>query len=130
MADPYWIGRHLPLAQDLGIDNFGSDASHWLVQLAGNRAPPGTHPIATVYSGHQFGVWAGQLGDGRAILLGDLQGQEVQLKGAGLTAFSRMGDGRAVLRSSVREFLCSLDILSIFRTTASRSSCANWPITL
>ena len=63
--------------------------------------------MATVYSGHQFGVWAGQLGDGRAILLGDIAGQELQLKGAGKTRYSRMGDGRAVLRSSIREFLCS-----------------------
>jgi len=64
--------------------------------------------LATVYSGHQFGVWAGQLGDGRALLLGEsLQGLEVQLKGAGRTPYSRMGDGRAVLRSSIREFLCS-----------------------
>ncbi|MDB5937383.1 MAG: hypothetical protein JWQ01_4727, partial [Massilia sp.] len=61
--------------------------------------------------GHQFGVWAGQLGDGRAILIGELNGSagpmELQLKGAGLTPYSRMGDGRAVLRSSIREFLCS-----------------------
>ncbi|RZJ02217.1 MAG: YdiU family protein, partial [Haliea sp.] len=65
----------------------------------------------SVYSGHQFGQWAGQLGDGRAILLGELQTaagpQEIQLKGAGLTPYSRMGDGRAVLRSSIREYLCS-----------------------
>eukprot|EP01041_Mallomonas_annulata_P026255 gene26255-47513_t len=71
----------------------------------------GTRPFATVYSGHQFGVWAGQLGDGRAILLGDVATAsgpiELQLKGAGLTPYSRMGDGRAVLRSSIREFLCS-----------------------
>ncbi len=64
-------------------------------------------PLSSVYSGHQFGVWAGQLGDGRAILLGETGGLEIQLKGAGLTPFSRMGDGRAVLRSSIREFLCS-----------------------
>jgi serine/tyrosine/threonine adenylyltransferase len=69
-------------------------------------------PIALVYSGHQFGVWAGQLGDGRAMTLGSLvdsQGkpQEVQLKGAGQTPYSRSADGRAVLRSSIREFLCS-----------------------
>jgi uncharacterized protein YdiU (UPF0061 family) len=71
--------------------------------------------VATVYSGHQFGVWAGQLGDGRALLLGQseplpgssLGSQEWQLKGAGKTPFSRMGDGRAVLRSSIREYLCS-----------------------
>jgi uncharacterized protein YdiU (UPF0061 family) len=63
--------------------------------------------MATAYSGHQFGHWAGQLGDGRAILLGELNHQELQLKGAGMTRYSRMGDGRAVLRSSIREFLCS-----------------------
>jgi uncharacterized protein YdiU (UPF0061 family) len=63
--------------------------------------------MATAYSGHQFGHWAGQLGDGRAILLGELNHQELQLKGAGMTRYSRMGDGRAVLRSSIREYLCS-----------------------
>lgn len=62
-------------------------------------------PISSVYSGHQFGVWAGQLGDGRAHILGELNGWELQLKGAGLTPFSRMGDGRAVLRSTIREYL-------------------------
>ena len=68
-------------------------------------------PLASVYSGHQFGVWAGQLGDGRALLLGEANTsagpREIQLKGSGLTPYSRMGDGRAVLRSTVREFLCS-----------------------
>ena len=71
----------------------------------------GTAPLASVYSGHQFGVWAGQLGDGRALLLGevnsDLGPMELQLKGAGATPYSRRGDGRAVLRSSIREYLCS-----------------------
>jgi uncharacterized protein YdiU (UPF0061 family) len=71
----------------------------------------GSDPLATVYSGHQFGQWAGQLGDGRAIWLGEAasaQGpQEIQLKGAGRTPYSRGGDGRAVLRSSIREYLCS-----------------------
>ena len=75
--------------------------------FTGNLIAPGCTPSAAVYSGHQFGQWAGQLGDGRALLLGELGGYEVQLKGAGLTPFSRMGDGRAVLRSSIREFLCS-----------------------
>jgi uncharacterized protein YdiU (UPF0061 family) len=64
-------------------------------------------PYSARYGGHQFGVWAGQLGDGRAITLGELAGQELQLKGAGLTPYSRTADGRAVLRSSLREFLCS-----------------------
>ncbi len=69
-------------------------------------------PYAARYGGHQFGHWAGQLGDGRAITLGELISrdgtrQELQLKGAGLTPYSRTADGRAVLRSSLREFLCS-----------------------
>ncbi len=75
--------------------------------LTGNRPLAGGQSLASVYSGHQFGQWAGQLGDGRAILLGETPGWEVQLKGAGQTPFSRMGDGRAVLRSSIREFLGS-----------------------
>ncbi len=82
-----------------------------LLAFSGNALWPGMRPLASVYSGHQFGVWAGQLGDGRALLLGELDtphgGLEVQLKGAGLTPYSRMGDGRAVLRSTIREFLCS-----------------------
>lgn len=75
--------------------------------LAGNKLLPGMDPIATRYGGHQFGHWAGQLGDGRAILLGEKNGWEVQLKGAGPTPYSRRADGRAVLRSSLREYLCS-----------------------
>jgi uncharacterized protein YdiU (UPF0061 family) len=81
-----------------------------LALLSGNALPAGG-TLATVYSGHQFGVWAGQLGDGRALLLGEVDTPagplELQIKGAGLTPYSRMGDGRAVLRSSIREFLCS-----------------------
>ena len=80
--------------------------------LAGNRVADSMRPYAARYGGHQFGNWAGQLGDGRAISLGELAGTagrrwEVQLKGAGPTPYSRRADGRAVLRSSVREFLCS-----------------------
>src|SRR3954466_9094045 len=80
--------------------------------LAGNRVLPGMQPYAARYGGHQFGHWAGQLGDGRAITLGEIvnaagQRFDVQLKGAGLTPYSRTADGRAVLRSSVREFMCS-----------------------
>ena len=105
---PYWVGRSDAVAHELGLsaDQLSSDAL--LQALSGNRHIAGTRPLASVYSGHQFGVWAGQLGDGRAILLGQTAaGLEVQLKGAGLTPYSRMGDGRAVLRSSIREFLCS-----------------------
>jgi len=79
--------------------------------LSGQEPLPGGDTLAAVYSGHQFGVWAGQLGDGRAHLLGELECHsgrwELQLKGAGKTPYSRMGDGRAVLRSSVREYLAS-----------------------
>lgn len=64
-------------------------------------------PVAHCYCGFQFGNWAGQLGDGRAISLGDVYGYDLQLKGAGMTPFSRFADGKAVLRSSIREFLCS-----------------------
>ena len=80
--------------------------------LAGNRVFPGMRTYAARYGGHQFGHWAGQLGDGRAISLGEViardgSRQELQLKGAGLTPYSRTADGRAVLRSSLREYLCS-----------------------
>ncbi len=80
--------------------------------LGGNALAPGMSPYAARYGGHQFGNWAGQLGDGRAITLGELitpdrQRFELQLKGAGRTPYSRTADGRAVLRSSLREFLCS-----------------------
>lgn len=80
--------------------------------LAGNLVTPSMRPFAARYGGHQFGNWAGQLGDGRAIALGEITGPdgrnwEIQLKGAGPTPYSRRADGRAVLRSSIREFLCS-----------------------
>lgn len=100
-----------PLARELGLDE------SWFTQdktpvWAGETLLPGMRPLAQVYSGHQFGVWAGQLGDGRGILLGeqrlaDGRSMDWHLKGAGLTPYSRMGDGRAVLRSVVREFLAS-----------------------
>jgi len=105
---PYWVGRSRRVADLLGLAPAWSDDDAALAALTGNVELPGSDPMATVYSGHQFGVWAGQLGDGRALLLGETaSGHEIQLKGAGRTPYSRMGDGRAVLRSSIREFLCS-----------------------
>ena len=65
-------------------------------------------PIASVYAGHQFGYFVPQLGDGRSCLIGEIKGYELSLKGAGTTPFSRGADGRAVLRSSIREYLCSI----------------------
>ena len=114
IPDPYWVAFSRSCAEliDISLANndFPTDPK-WLELLSGNsletESNQFTAPIASAYSGHQFGVWAGQLGDGRAILLGDIVNQELQLKGAGKTAYSRMGDGRAVLRSSIREFLCS-----------------------
>lgn len=105
---PHWVGTSAAVAQLIGLppEALRNDAA--LQAFTGNTLLPGSRPLASVYSGHQFGVWAGQLGDGRAILLGETAtGHEVQLKGAGRTPYSRMGDGRAVLRSSIREFLCS-----------------------
>lgn len=100
-----------PLAQELGLASTLFDASSSAL-WSGDTLLPGMQPLAQVYSGHQFGVWAGQLGDGRGLLLGeqllaDGRKMDWHLKGAGLTPYSRMGDGRAVLRSTVREFLAS-----------------------
>jgi uncharacterized protein YdiU (UPF0061 family) len=93
--------------------------------LNGEERFAGDQRIATCYSGHQFGVWAGQLGDGRALSLGELvseagERREVQVKGLGRTPYSRMGDGRAVIRSSVREFLCA-EFLHALRIPTTRS---------
>ncbi len=111
LSAPYWVDTNPALAHELGLETWMAGAQA-LEVLSGNAVAQGSEPLASVYSGHQFGQWAGQLGDGRAILLGELQipdgsTREIQLKGAGMTPYSRMGDGRAVLRSSIREFLCS-----------------------
>ena len=100
------------LAQQLGLDRalLGDDRLARI--FSGSELLPGSDPYALCYGGHQFGNWAGQLGDGRAINLGELrdangQHQVLQLKGAGPTPYSRSADGLAVLRSSLREYLCS-----------------------
>jgi uncharacterized protein YdiU (UPF0061 family) len=113
LPDAHWVATSPACAEWLGLPSDWAESPAWdsLAVLAGNRLWPGMQPLASVYSGHQFGVWAGQLGDGRALMLGELQTPngpvEIQLKGAGLTPYSRTADGRAVLRSSIREFLCS-----------------------
>lgn len=95
----------------IGLDPAELHTQAFLDVVSGVSPLPGGDTLAAVYSGHQFGVWAGQLGDGRAHLLGEVRGPagnwELQLKGAGMTPYSRMADGRAVLRSSVREYLAS-----------------------
>lgn len=115
LPDLHWLSVNHRLARELGLPEDWWLRPGMLETLGNGRPLPGATPVATVYSGHQFGVWAGQLGDGRALLLGEscpppgsaLGPQEWQLKGAGRTPYSRMGDGRAVLRSSLREYLCS-----------------------
>jgi len=115
LPQPYQVSFSASAAQLVGMNAHTFITPDWQHVLTGNATPLGAQLGATVYSGHQFGVWAGQLGDGRAMLLGEIApppghdglAHELQLKGAGLTPYSRMGDGRAVLRSSIREFLCS-----------------------
>src|SRR5690625_4736796 len=112
LQQPQWVHLNQDLARRLGLDLSPPQAREQLLQLcAGHMSLPQGKTVAAVYSGHQFGVWAGQLGDGRAHLLGRVIGPqadvELQLKGSGRTPYSRMGDGRAVLRSSIREYLAS-----------------------
>ena len=108
---PQLIASSVEVAALLGLTPTDLQQPEWVAALSGNGLLDGMSPFATCYGGHQFGQWAGQLGDGRAISLGELlhnnQRWELQLKGAGPTPYSRRADGRAVLRSSIREFLCS-----------------------
>ena len=100
------------LAGELGLDPAALRAPDGLAVLAGNAVPEGAEPLAQAYAGHQFGGFTPQLGDGRAILLGEIRDRngrrrDIQLKGAGRTPFSRMGDGRAWLGPVMREYLVS-----------------------
>ncbi len=111
LPDPYPVAFSSDAAALIGLPASAATQPAFTEVAVGNRVPSGAEPLAAVYAGHQFGVYVPQLGDGRAILLGGVQGPaglwELQWKGAGKTPYSRMGDGRAVLRSSIREFLCS-----------------------
>ncbi|HAU02747.1 MAG TPA: YdiU family protein [Porticoccaceae bacterium] len=116
LDQPTKVSSNSLLATQLGIDPAALESQTMLDLVSGNFGTANIKPIALVYSGHQFGVWAGQLGDGRAMTLGELpvtgaDGKielwDLQLKGAGPTPYSRFADGRAVLRSSIREYLCS-----------------------
>jgi uncharacterized protein YdiU (UPF0061 family) len=109
---PKLVATSSDVASLLGLTSTDCDSEQFTKVFAGNESLPGMEPYAFCYGGHQFGHWAGQLGDGRAINLGEVITAEnqywtLQLKGAGLTPYSRSADGLAVLRSSVREFLCS-----------------------
>jgi uncharacterized protein YdiU (UPF0061 family) len=112
VPDPYLVCHSPEALALLDLDPAEMARPELIETLAGNRLLPGMDALAALYAGHQFGHYVPQLGDGRAILLGEVknaagEGWEVQLKGAGRTPYSRGGDGRAVLRSSIREFLCS-----------------------
>lgn len=112
VAAPRLIAYSAEVCQLIGLDIESTGNQAMAEVFGGNRVLPGMDPFAMCYGGHQFGNWAGQLGDGRAINLGEVvnpEGQRwtLQLKGAGPTPYSRTADGLAVLRSSVREFLCS-----------------------
>ncbi|MBA4121685.1 MAG: YdiU family protein [Acidobacteria bacterium] len=109
---PYLVSFNSAAAELIGLDGQEVSKSDFVEYFTGNKILPGSEPISAIYAGHQFGTFVPQLGDGRAILLGEAanaRGErfDIQLKGAGLTPFSRMGDGRAVLRSTIREYLCS-----------------------
>jgi uncharacterized protein YdiU (UPF0061 family) len=115
VAQPRLIAWSREVGELVGIDDAAAHDPLFAEAFAGNALLDGMEPYSANYGGHQFGQWAGQLGDGRAITLGEVVTQpganpnrwELQLKGAGLTPYSRHADGRAVLRSSIREFLCS-----------------------
>ena len=103
------------VASDLNLDKKFCESQEFIDIMSGNKLTEGSKPYAMCYGGHQFGHWAGQLGDGRAINLGEAEVSEshlnLQLKGSGPTPYSRTADGFAVLRSSIREFLYGLEIL-------------------
>jgi uncharacterized protein YdiU (UPF0061 family) len=111
VARPHLISYSPEVASQLALSSEDCESEDFAEVFAGNRQLPGMDPHATCYGGHQFGNWAGQLGDGRAINLGEVATDDghlmLQLKGAGPTPYSRTADGLAVLRSSIREYLCS-----------------------
>lgn len=110
LPDPYLVAFNREAAALLDLDPAEALNPAFVAAINGDLAVPGTDPLAAIYAGHQFGVWVSELGDGRAILLGEVIGRghgrwDIQVKGAGPTRYSRMGDGRAVLRSTIREYL-------------------------
>lgn len=109
---PRLVKINEPLARELGLDPQSLSSSSGIDVLVGNHVPEGSDPIATAYAGHQFGGWVPQLGDGRAVLLGEVVDKagvrrDIQLKGSGPTRFSRQGDGRAWIGPVLREYIVS-----------------------
>jgi hypothetical protein len=124
---PYLVSVNEKAAELIGIDPKEFKNDEFVEYFTGNKILPGSEPVSAIYAGHQFGSFVPQLGDGRAILLGEAINEkgercDIQLKGAGLTPFSRMGDGRAVLRSTIREYLCS-EAMHALGIPTTRSLC-------
>lgn len=110
VPEPELVAFNSELAVELGVDPDASDSPEVLAALAGNHIPAGAEPIAMAYAGHQFGGYSASLGDGRAVLLGEVvdnagRRRDIHLKGSGRTPYSRGGDGKATLGSMLREFL-------------------------
>jgi len=127
---PEWIALNRDLAEELGIDIAKLDSDEGLAIAAGNQRPEGGEPIAMAYAGHQFGGFSPQLGDGRAILLGEVIGndgvrRDIQLKGSGPTAFSRRGDGRSALGPVLREYIVS-EAMAALGVPTTRALAAVW----
>jgi uncharacterized protein YdiU (UPF0061 family) len=122
---PGLIAVNHALAERLGLTLPGDPAETAAI-FAGNALPEGAEPIAQVYAGHQFGGWVPQLGDGRAVLLGEVVApdgarRDIQLKGAGRTPYSRMGDGRAWLGPVLREYIVSEAMAALASPPPARS---------
>lgn len=128
VRDPQLIALNRPLAERLGLDAEWLAGPQGIAMLAGNAVPAGADPIAQAYAGHQFGGFSPQLGDGRAVLLGEILAPDgarfdIQLKGAGPTPFSRRGDGRAWLGPVLREYLIS-EFMAAFGIPTTRALAA------
>ena len=128
VAAPRLIKLNETLALELGLDPAALATPEGVEVLAGNRVPEKSEPLAMAYAGHQFGTFVPQLGDGRAILLGEVIDQggvrrDIQLKGSGPTRFSRMGDGRAALGPVLREYIVS-EAMAALRVPTTRSLAA------
>ena len=124
---PRLVSFNRQAAELIGLEASEASKPEFVEYFTGNKLIAGSEPISAIYAGHQFGTFVQQLGDGRAILLGEVVSEngkhfDIQLKGAGLTPFSRMGDGRAVLRSTIREYLCS-EAMHALGIPTTRSLC-------
>ncbi len=135
VCEPGLIMVNRNLAVELGIDPGWLESPAGIEILAGNRVPEGAEPLAMAYAGHQFGGWVPQLGDGRALLLGEVidcngHRKDIQLKGSGPTPFSRRGDGRAWLGPVLREYLVSeaMHALGIPTTRALAAATTGEPV--